>query len=112
MIGKDMKIVFCPYRAHCRGTTQPRVPSSLRSYSALGYGLVGLTGRLDACVFRSVCRPYRPELVGMCLTRAYDLGWYVAPLQGLQDREDAISLTTPGLLRGALAGLGVAAYGV
>ena len=37
-----------------------------------------------------MCRPFRPENRGnITIPRPYDLGYYVAPFQGLQGREKA-----------------------
>ena len=37
---------------------------------------------IQSIIHRLGCRPYRPELLRLSYTQAFDLGLYVTPLQG------------------------------
>ena len=45
-----------------------------------------LRGVLFQLISRMMCRPCRPEYSRIRQPRPNDLGWYVAPLQGLRGR--------------------------
>ncbi len=63
--------------------TIPRVPASLRAAFALGYDLVGLSARCLAAHCADLPGRNIPENTK---PRPIDLGYYVAPFQGLQSR--------------------------